>query len=243
MSFFISWTTLPLAAFVIGLLITGMFLHKQIQTQLSRQEMNSNVKITQLRTILDRLETEVIFLKKSLDHDLERKKKLRTVRAAIRSTLPPTPFLPGCRKKPSAAEIDRISVAIVRATERFDVPITLALALARQESAFCQNAVSPVGARGIMQLMPATAHEVAKELGTHLKIYKLEDNIVLGTLYLRNMLNEFEGNHDLAIRAYNTGPYNVKKVLAGSLSDYYPETKHYAERVFAFKAKFDSTIF
>lgn len=87
--------------------------------------------------------------------------------------------------------------------------------LIRQESAFDFDAKSRVGARGLMQLMPATAREVAKKNGishnTDWLTSRPNHNIVLGSLYLKQMLNRFDGYYPMAIAAYNAGPGRVDK--------------------------------
>lgn len=87
--------------------------------------------------------------------------------------------------------------------------------ITRQESVFNEDARSPAGALGLMQLMPATARLVAKSLGLTLNgnsdILEASTNISLGTAYLRQMLNQFSGNHLLATAAYNAGPGRAKR--------------------------------
>jgi len=84
----------------------------------------------------------------------------------------------------------------------------------RQESAFLPEVKSPAGAIGMMQLMPATAKMVAKGLGLNHDPNKLTEvsyNVRLGSAYLREMLDFFNGNTVLATAAYNAGPGRVKK--------------------------------
>ncbi len=94
---------------------------------------------------------------------------------------------------------------------------TLIYAIARQESAFAADAVSHAGARGLMQLMPATAKEQAKHSGiTNHRTQDLftpEHNIHLGSAYLGKLLNDFNGNRILAAAAYNAGKHRVKRWL------------------------------
>ncbi|MCJ2182294.1 lytic transglycosylase domain-containing protein [Novosphingobium sp. 1949] len=94
---------------------------------------------------------------------------------------------------------------------------TMAHALTRQESQFAQNAISHAGARGLMQLMPATAQEMATKLGVGYSTSALIDdpayNIRLGTGYFERMLAYFDGSRPLAIAAYNAGAGNVNKWL------------------------------
>jgi soluble lytic murein transglycosylase len=89
-------------------------------------------------------------------------------------------------------------------------------AIIRQESAFQSDARSVSGALGLMQLMPNTAKEVARKHKIRLKnleedLLMPELNITLGTAYLREMLNKFDGNHLLATVAYNAGPTRAKR--------------------------------
>ena len=91
----------------------------------------------------------------------------------------------------------------------------LVLAVARQESEFNQYAVSPVGARGLMQLMPTTAKGVAKELKTAYAPAKLTDdahyNVKLGSHYLQGLLDNWDHNYILALAGYNAGEARVRK--------------------------------
>ncbi len=87
----------------------------------------------------------------------------------------------------------------------------------RRESAFDHRAYSSAGARGLMQLMPATAKKVARTLNQRLdSLSVLEDpdtNIRLGTAYLRVLLERFDGHFVLAAAAYNAGPHRVEHWL------------------------------
>ena len=89
----------------------------------------------------------------------------------------------------------------------------LLLAMTRQESAFDQDAVSKAGARGLMQLMPATASHVAKTLQMPFSLARLTSdvhyNLTLGREYLNGLLGDFAGSYVLAVAAYNAGPARV----------------------------------
>ena len=91
----------------------------------------------------------------------------------------------------------------------------LALAIIRQESSFDSTTTSPVGARGLMQLMPATAASVARQLGTQAPVAALTAdpslNIRLGTTYLRGLLDQFGGVVPYAVAGYNAGPGRVSE--------------------------------
>lgn len=106
---------------------------------------------------------------------------------------------------------------VAQASANNQLEPTLIFAVARQESAFAANAKSHAGARGLMQLMPATAKEQAKKSGrpnhTTQDLYTPEHNIALGSAYLSKLLNEFGGNRVLATAAYNAGKTRVKRWL------------------------------
>lgn len=120
-------------------------------------------------------------------------------------------------------------------------------AVARQESAFMADARSPVGAMGLLQLMPATAKQVAHSLGQKFDpklLVKPERNIPLGSKYLSDMLLRYNGNRVLATAAYNAGPGRVSRLLAQQTHpvsmdiwvETFPirETREYIQSVLAF---------
>lgn len=91
----------------------------------------------------------------------------------------------------------------------------LVLALSRQESEFNPAAMSRVGARGLMQLMPDTARKVSQQLGLPYSIDRLildpSYNVQLGTSYLRDLLQSWSGHYVLALASYNAGPGRVQR--------------------------------
>ena len=105
----------------------------------------------------------------------------------------------------------------------------LVLAVMMEESGGDPQALSPRGARGLMQLMPATAEEVGVTDRTDPM-----QNVRGGARYLKNMLERYSGDLDLALAAYNAGPGNVEK--AGGRVPAFRETRNYVERV---KARFE----
>ena len=100
----------------------------------------------------------------------------------------------------------KFSDTISKAASTYNVPEKLIAAIMKQESNFNPNAVSTAGASGLMQLMPSTA----RFLGIN-DPFNPEQNIMGGTKYLRQMLNQFDNNIEIALAAYNAGPGNVKK--------------------------------
>lgn len=91
-------------------------------------------------------------------------------------------------------------------------------AVMRQESMFQLDAVSSAGARGLMQLMPGTAQEVARKVGVDYSPSRLvsdaEYNALLGSTYLKTQLDRYDGSLVLAAAAYNAGPGNANKWIA-----------------------------
>ena len=115
------------------------------------------------------------------------------------------------------------SEIIKQASERYSVDERLISAVIKHESSFNPRAVSPCGAQGLMQLMPATA----RSLGVT-DPFDAEQNIMAGTRYLRQKLDEFDGNLQLALAAYNAGSGAVRRY--GRIPPY-PETQTYVRRV------------
>lgn len=104
-----------------------------------------------------------------------------------------------------------------RASWRESIDPLLLLAIMRQESRFRYDARSPVGALGLIQVMPATGSRVAAMLGAvefhpeHL--LRPADNIRLGAFYLGQLMRRFPGQFPLAVASYNGGPHNVGRWL------------------------------
>ena len=99
-----------------------------------------------------------------------------------------------------------------RNAELQQVPSSELMAIARRESAFFAGAQSPVGARGLMQIMPATGREVAASLNVRHSdsaLFDEEHNVRLGSAYYRQLLDRFGGNRIFALTAYNAGPHRV----------------------------------
>ncbi|MDX1709248.1 MAG: lytic transglycosylase domain-containing protein [Desulfobacterales bacterium] len=127
---------------------------------------------------------------------------------------------------PALSEREVIEKCVQKAAAKYSLPPGLIKAVIRAESNFQVGAVSRTGARGLMQLMPATA----KELGVA-DSFDIDQNIDGGAKYLRCMLDRFGGNLRKALAAYNAGPGTVIK-YNGRVP--YPETQQYIKRVLRF---------
>ncbi len=117
-----------------------------------------------------------------------------------------------------------------------DIDPVVVFGLIRQESAFNQNAQSPVGAAGLMQIMPRTGKQIAGDLRERWRsgssLFDPELNIRYGTYYYKQLLDQFDGHFALAAAAYNAGPHRVKRWLPeqGKMpADIWVETIPFAE--------------
>jgi len=143
-----------------------------------------------------------------------------------------------------------VAVEPPRAPSGGGVDPAVTLAVIRQESSFDHAVISPAGALGLMQLMPATAAIVAQQLGNHAvtQVSLLTDptqNMQLGGAYMQQLLAQFGGCLPLAVAAYNAGPGRVAQWLADygdprtpriDMVDWielipFNETRNYVERV------------
>jgi|AZIK01.1.fsa_nt_gi soluble lytic murein transglycosylase len=136
------------------------------------------------------------------------------------------------------------------ADERGVDPILL-MAIARRESAFNKDAVSPVGARGLMQMMPSTAKQVGNQQDID---YRHSDqlldqamNVQLASSYVQTLLAKYDGNVVAALAGYNAGPNRTDRWLAefnGAYDQFiesisYRETRDYVKAVLAYRVIFE----
>lgn len=131
------------------------------------------------------------------------------------------------------------------------VPSSELMAIARRESAFFPGAQSPVGARGLMQIMPTTGESVATSLQQPHRdsdLFDVGHNVMVGSAYYRQLLDRFSGNRVFALAAYNAGPFRMERWRHGAGEGVpvevwietipYLETRNYVQAVLAYNVVF-----
>jgi soluble lytic murein transglycosylase-like protein len=133
----------------------------------------------------------------------------------------------------ASAQFDAVKPVMEQAANHFGVDHALVTAVMAAESAFNAQAVSPKGAIGLMQVMPATAKRfgVTARPGESVErqLRDPETNIRTGTRYLAHLIQLFEGQLELAVAAYNAGEGAV--IRAGKRVPNYRETRQYVVKV------------
>jgi hypothetical protein len=124
-------------------------------------------------------------------------------------------------------DINKYDHLITKAADKFNLDSALIKAIIKAESNFNHRAVSPVGAQGLMQLMPATASDMNVKDSFH-----PESNIEGGARYLKYLLKTYRNNLELALAAYNAGERAVAKYNYNIPP--YRETQNYVKRVLSF---------
>ncbi|WP_035322335.1 lytic transglycosylase domain-containing protein [Peribacillus kribbensis] len=140
--------------------------------------------------------------------------------------LPSAPLLsPVASQKESPASGGSFGEIIDKAASIYNIPAKLIKAVIQQESNFNSDAKSGAGAGGLMQLMPSTAQSLGVQ-----DVFDPYENIMGGSKYLKQMLDQFGGSTELALAAYNAGPGNVKKFNGVPP---FKETQHYVSNIMA----------
>ena len=151
--------------------------------------------------------------------------KKQPLRAAFASTKPVSVELPYEARYGKVAREDRYDSIITQASRTYGVSFSLLKSVIKAESNFNPLAVSPKGACGMMQLMPATAQELGVQ-----DVFDPNENIHAGSRYLKWLLDVFEGDVQRALAAYNAGP---NRVWLEGIPDI-QETRVYLQRVGSF---------
>jgi len=141
---------------------------------------------------------------------------------------------------------------IQKKAKRFNYSPSLIFAVARQESAWQQDATSHAGARGLMQLIPSTAKDAANKVGVKHKkqqLYSPEHNILLGSFHISELLEKYDNNRLPAIAAYNAGQHRVNQWMKKSKGELpydiwietipFSETRKYVKNVLYYSALYD----
>ena len=124
---------------------------------------------------------------------------------------------------------ERIANAVRSASEKYDVDPNLILAVIQTESYFNPNIKSSAGAVGLMQIMPSNFKHLGISNG-----YDIEDNVNAGTKLLREYMDKYNGDIEMALMAYNGGPTRMANRGVKSVNDIYKmpkETQNYVPKV------------
>ncbi len=142
---------------------------------------------------------------------------------------------------------------VLAQAERAGLDPAFVYGLIRQESRFIVDIRSGAGASGLMQLMPATARWTAKKVGVPYSRKQITDpdmNLLLGTRYLKLLMDEFDGSMALATAGYNAGPGRPRRWREGALLEPaawaenipFPETRDYVKKVLSNSVYYSAII-
>ncbi len=140
---------------------------------------------------------------------------------------------------------------IKRYSKKHKIDPAWSFAIARRESSFMSDANSGVGAKGLMQIMPATAKQLKRRSVSVKYLLNAKNNVTLGTKYLKMLSDSYKGNHVLATASYNAGPHRVKKwakAARGMPTDMwietipFKETREYVKSVMAYQQIYQHKI-
>lgn len=130
------------------------------------------------------------------------------------------------------AEVAAVKQILKEEARKSGIPLALAFAVAHAESSFNPRAVSSAGARGVMQIMPATAEQ---EYGIHRdQLWNPRINIRIGLHFLKRLLKRYRGNESLALSYYNGGSAVGQWPHARVI----PATRGYVKKVLRLKRRY-----
>lgn len=130
---------------------------------------------------------------------------------------------------------------VYKYSKQYNIDSMLVFAVIKAESNFNENAVSKKGAVGLMQITPKTGEYIADLMNDKTykneKLFEPEMNIKYGCFYLKRMINQYDGNIELALMAYNAGSTNVNRWIQMFGKDFdvdlipFNETKNYVKKI------------
>ncbi len=182
--------------------------------KLQKQVSYSDEEINNYEETVQALAYENGLLQKASTREAMRQTKIQEVRNIIKLSLV---NLPSEAREITGTQITAISRYIVDYSEMYDIPLNIAVALIKHESAFNIRAVSRTGAQGLAQLMPSTAEYVRRQLGKNeYDPWNPQHNIQFGLFYFSTLMDMYRGQPDqvkLAVNAYNMGPNRIVREL------------------------------
>ena len=176
------------------------------------------VRATRALIRVDRRELAERFLRTMAFRAADEDESFLVAQLAARNGFTSTAVYATRRATRSNADLVDIGYPLLDPIPTYAPDPALVHAIIRQESGFDREAISRAGARGLMQLMPATAKETSRRVGIDYDLGALltdpEYNVTLGRAYLAAMVERFGGHYVLAIAAYNAGPSLVSQWIA-----------------------------
>ncbi len=210
--------------YLLILLLAAVFLYFQITieskiTGLSKEINILEEMLQETKIDLDKVQKTVEKIGESMD---ELQDKVAGVKEVFQQAKNLQSYMLRTQPRLKPEDLVAISYALLYYAQLYNLDPLLTVALVEAESCFSPRAVSPKGAKGLMQLMPGTARML--EVSDPFDIYQ---NIAAGTRYLAMMVEEF-GDLQLALAAYNTGPGRIR---ASRGIPPFSETKKFLTRV------------
>lgn len=229
-------TKLTFIAIFIQFVFIFQLNNKINQLEIKQKELNkdeSSLIITSINEVNDRLK----FVEDGVPEITKRNQKAKIVKDIVKENI----RILKVNNFKSDHELNEYTFAVVDASDRFKVPISLILAVSRAESNFNARAISKTHAKGIMQIVDTTFDFCTLSLNkTNSDAFYVRDSVQCGTWYLKYLSKMFNGDTDLTIKAYNAGPNFILKFNGENLPT---ETKEYHENVITFMTNFKQKIY